>query len=127
MWSIVVQRLSRDEPDRSATGPPVDREDPKDERAWGERDALPASSAATAAIATVAAIAATTAAAIVTRLRLVHFEAAPFHLILVELIDRLLRGVVVAHFDESETARLPGESVSDDVGRHDLAGLAEQL
>src|SRR5512132_2134091 len=60
------------------------------------------------------------------RTRLVDREAAPAHLVLVQLADRAARAFLVVHFDERESARLAGRPVANDIDGTDLTGRLEQ-
>jgi hypothetical protein len=60
------------------------------------------------------------------RLRLIHDNRAPVHLMLMEFLDRLLRGLVIRHFDEAESARASRGHVAHDPGTCDIANSAEE-
>src|SRR5262249_6828066 len=59
--------------------------------------------------------------------RLVDHERPAFHLLLVELADRLLRFVVGAHLHEREAASPAGRHVAHHANTLDLAGAAEHF
>jgi hypothetical protein len=84
--------------------------------------AMPTASATTAAAET--ASAATTAAALLLRASFVDDEIAPTKVLAVHGIDRAIRFFVVGNFDESETARLAREPITNQI---DCRGIDTSL
>lgn len=72
-------------------------------------------SAATAATTAVSAASATAAAALRLRPRFVHHEVTPTEILPVERINRTIRVFIAGNFDERETARLPGKTVTYEI------------
>jgi hypothetical protein len=74
-------------------------------------------SAATAAPTTVtsAAPAATTATTLSLGTRFIHDEVPPAKILTVQGVDSAVRVFIVGDFDECESARLPGETVADEI------------
>src|SRR5206468_6765114 len=83
--------------------------------------------AAGVAAAVAAAAAAESARTLRFRTRLVHGQTAAAQLELVQLVDRLLRFFVCAHFNEREAARPAGGHVAHDLHRFDRARAGEQV
>jgi hypothetical protein len=82
----------------------------------------------TAAVATPTASAATTtAAAIFAWLGFVHSQRTTIVFLFVQALDGLTSGVVVFHFDESETLATPRVTILNDLGAADRAELGKQL
>jgi hypothetical protein len=72
--------------------------------------------ATSAAVSTAAAAsAATTTTALRLRPRFVHDQVSPAEILPVQRIDRTIRIFVIVHFDEREPARLPGETITDQI------------
>ena len=76
--------------------------------------ATAAMAAATTAVATAAARAAT-AAALCLGPRFVHDQVSPTEILTVQGVDRAIRIFVIVHFDKGEAARLPGETIADQI------------
>ena len=66
------------------------------------------------------------AAALFLRLRLVHGQPASFEFLLIEFLARGAPGGAVRHFDEAETAGLPGGVIADQLDRRDVAKRGEE-
>jgi hypothetical protein len=47
--------------------------------------------------------------------RFVYNEVAPAEILPIQRVDRTIRIFVAIHFDEGETARLPGETIADQI------------
>jgi hypothetical protein len=72
--------------------------------------------ATSAAVATAAAASAATATtALRLRPRFVHDQVSPAEILPVQRVNRTIRIFVIVHFDEREPARLPGETISDQI------------
>jgi hypothetical protein len=71
--------------------------------------------AATAAAVAAATTSATTAAALCLRPRFVHHQVASPEVLSVHRVDRAIRFFVICNFNESESARLPGKTVANQI------------
>jgi len=93
-------------------------------------EVVTAATATTTAAATIESAATTTARSTPAtgwfRLRLVDDDRASFHLMLMELLDRLLRSLVIRHFNEAESACTSSGHVAHDTGTRDIADSAEE-
>jgi hypothetical protein len=99
------------------------------DRLGGPRAATAATAATTTAAAAEAATAAatTTTATAGTLLRDVDAQRAPFEILLVQLVERLLGALGRRHLDEAETARLAGHPVEHQLDLFDFTARGELL
>src|SRR5437879_13350167 len=86
-----------------------------------------ASTAATTASAVSATPPTATTAALCLGTRFIHHEVPPAEILAVQRVHRAVRVFVIAHFDEREPARLPSETVANQIyTRGSYANLRER-